>query len=128
MSHINKLMDKQQGDLVANLEKVKETDDWIMWTTTCQCMSHNLVVEIEYDKEFDIAMFNFYHDVGWSDREDNWFKGLWERIKASSKILFTGYLSLNESFMFRDKQHIEDFQKALSLSIEKINKNNQKSE
>lgn len=121
-------MDKQQGDLVANLEKVRETDDWIMWTTTCQCMSHNLVVEIEYDKEFDMAMFNFYHDVGWSETETNIFKSIWKRIKAASKILFTGYLSLNESFMFRDKQHIEDFQKALQLSINKMNELNQKSE
>ena len=54
----------------------------------------------------------------------NWFKRIWKRIKCSIKVLFTGYVELEESFIIQGEEQINDFIKALEEGRAHIMKGN----
>lgn len=56
---------------------------------------------------------------------DSWgsppfYERWWARIKASLRILFTGYIELNADFMIQDVDHLEAFIEALEEGKQKM--------
>lgn len=63
-----------------------------------------------------MIFLNFYKKVYWSanwQSNDNWFKNILFRIKGALKILFLGYLELQEDFILEGEEHINSFIEAL---------------
>jgi hypothetical protein len=95
---------------MSNLEKVAEYDDMVMYKTSCSCLDDDctLTLDIEYVKELDSTILSIYQKQNWYSKEEK-FKNIWARIKAGLKIIFTGWLETNSSFIFRDEEHVKDF-------------------
>jgi hypothetical protein len=97
--------------------KTDEFKDAIYYKADCDCGSDNHIatIEIEYDKDFGDISLNFYKQVCWSSHwgNYNWFERIWKQIKASIKILFTGWIELEESFLIRGGDQLDAFIEAL---------------
>lgn len=98
--------------------KIDEFKDSVFYKVACDCGEdeHTLAIEFEYDKEIPEMIFlNFYKKIAWSSYwgDSNIFKKGWNRIKAATRILFTGYIDLEESFIIRGEKHVDSFIEAL---------------
>lgn len=62
-----------------------------------------------------MIFLNMYKNVYWSSywKSDNFFRNIWIRIQASLKVLFTGYIKMEESFIFQGDEQIDAFLNAL---------------
>ena len=86
----------------------------ITYRIGCSCSEsdHDIVMWLEYDKKLkDVAMF-FYKQVEWCNYGDSFkdrMEGYWRRIKDAIKLIFTGYLECETSFIFEDSEHIDNF-------------------
>ena len=105
--------------------KLNEFEDAIYYRAACDCSSSecDLTLELELDKEFDIIFLNLYKDLYWAsywDDGDKWYKNLWLRIKGALRILFTGSIKVQETFVFKGKDHIQPFIDALQTGMEKL--------
>ena len=62
----------------------------------------------------DISL-TFYKRISWADYygKDNFLSRWIKRIQCSLKMLFTGYIELEEEFLIEDEEHIDSFIKAL---------------
>lgn len=127
---------------MAEIEKIRDCGNARVWyRTTCECMSddHPLTVELEYDKDFpELTMFfkcvtaDYKANQIKIEREDfdtwketyygflNNIYRIWWRIKAAWHILFKGYIELEEAFIFRGKNHIQELGEALLKGVEKV--------
>ena len=122
------------------MRKVMIIGEWdksrsIMFRAECDCghQDHDMTIDIEIDKN-DIVSINFYKKMAvnayyWYDPNDLFFdriigkvKSVWKRIKVCTEILFTGFTKMESEFTFLEKEHIEDFIKALEYGKEKIGK------
>ena len=94
-------------------------DDAIFYRVGCDCgePSCDLTLVLEKDKELpEFILLNFYENMEWCSYwvDDNkWYKNFWSRIKAACKILFTGYISVENTLVLRGEKHIDSFIKAL---------------
>jgi len=115
----------------------------------CSCgePSHDIYIEVEYDKDFNQLSLMFYKDVYFFDREQRdtilsfWHclkrqgigyifdqyisipvSNFWYRLKKAIRLVFTGYLEMNESFLYDDEEHINDFLFAIKEGIEYVTK------
>jgi hypothetical protein len=100
-----------------NVMKTNEFEDSIYYRAACDCGSNEHDVTIEFERDNDIPsmiFLNFYKKIAWSSHWGNlnWFSQIWKRIKCSLKILFTGYVELEETFILSEN-NIEYFIKAL---------------
>lgn len=99
--------------------KTNEFKDAIFYRVACDCGSdeHDLHLEFEKDPEIPEMIFlNFYKQLAWSSYwrdDDKWYKNIWCRIKGATKMLFKGYITVEESFILRGKEHIDSFIEAL---------------
>jgi len=116
------------------LEKISEDKDWVRYRTSCACghdddslcidiEKRTIDVEVEKAIEGDytdmILYFNVYCPIGyWYD--DSFIKKIWRRLKECTKILFTGYTMHQNTFIFRSKEHINDFIEAIQVGVKKI--------
>ena len=102
-----------------NVMKTNEFDDSIYYRAACSCGSneHDVTIEFEWDEEFPSMLFlNFYKNIAWCSHwgtNQNWFQRVWKRIKGSARMLFTGYIELEESFILQDEVNIDSFIEAL---------------
>ena len=110
--------------------RIMETDNFednIFYRASCMCGSRkcDLILELEYDEDMHDILLNMYKDVYWSDYgfNDNIFKKLWSRIKASFRVLFTGYIKMEEEFIFENERQINEFTSTLNDGIKMINEN-----
>jgi len=106
--------------------KTHEFEDAIFYRASCDCGSPDcdLTLELEKDKELQMIFLNMYKNLSWSSYwgdGDIWYKNLWLRIKCALKVLFTGYIQVEESFIFKDIKQIEHFTNAINEGIEKLN-------
>ena len=97
--------------------KTNEFVDSIYYRAACDCGSdeHDVTIELERDEDIPSMIFlNFYKNIAWSSHwgELNWFSQIWKRIKCSLKMLFTGYVVLEESFILSE-DNIKPFIEAL---------------
>ena len=99
--------------------KTGEFDDAIYYRLPCSSGSknHDVTLEFEYDKDISEMIFlNMYANLEWSSYwgDTNFFQRIWRRIKTAVKILFTGYIQFEESFIIRGEDHIDAFIEALN--------------
>jgi hypothetical protein len=98
-----------------NVMEILSSDDSIMYRMSCDCMSPecDLIIELEKDKDGFIFL-NLYKNLEWASyyNADVWYKRLWLRITCAFRLLFTGYIRVEETFVMREPQ-IDGFMKAL---------------
>lgn len=104
--------------------KVMKTDVWqnaILYRIAC-CgdQDHDMTLEIEWDSDIRQVCLNFYKKLRWSAYwgTDNWFKSQWVKLKAIYRIVFFGYIEVEESLLIDEPEHIENFIKALEYGKE----------
>ena len=99
--------------------KTNEFKDSIFYRVACDCGSdeHDIHMEFENDPEIPGFIFlNFYKKLVWSSYwgdNDKWYKNFWLRIKGATKMIFKGYVEVEESFILRGEEHIDSFIEAL---------------
>ena len=88
--------------------KTFEFEDSVTYRAACSCGSHehDVSIDIEIDKEFKIVSLCFYKKLVWSSHwgDANLFKRCWLKLKAVCKIIFTGYVELEEEFLMNDPE------------------------
>jgi len=108
-----------------NVMKLNNFDDSIYYKADCSCgdSDHEILIEFEKDKECpDMIFLNFYKNIAWCSHwgSDNIFYNFWKRVKCAIKVLFTGYVELEESFIIQGEDSINDIIKALEEGKEYI--------
>ena len=98
--------------------KLNEFDDSIYYRVACDCGSSedDVTIEFEFDKSCPEFIFlNFHKNVMWNSNwgKSNWIQRAWRRITCSLKMLFTGNIELEESFILKDESNIDGFIEAL---------------
>ena len=99
--------------------KTEEFDESVYYRLPCSCGSkdHDVTLEFECDKKIPGMIFlNMYKDLGWSSYwgyNDNFFTRFLSRIKTAFRILFIGYIEVEESFILKGEDHIDAFIEAL---------------
>lgn len=107
--------------------KIDEFKNSVIYRASCSCSDPDcdLTLELEIDEELeDMMILNLYKKLRWSSywHNDKWYINLFNRIKVSLKLLFTGYIEVEESFIFQGKSQIDSFIKALDEGKEKLSK------
>jgi hypothetical protein len=115
----------------------EESDDYfsVNYRTSCQCTSEDhsvdfgICVDVGKDSEdYGQVWLDINVDTHiWSDVWDTpaWSRfprSMWERIKACKKLLFTGVLETNTSFLFRGNAQIDEFVNTIKDAQNKANK------
>lgn len=110
--------------IAKNVMKLDEWDSDVWYEIGCACGGEdcNAQIEFEIDNDFSVIDINFYKKVMWADYWgcDRFYERWWARIKASFKILFTGYIELEGNFMIKDIDHLESFIEALEEGKQKM--------
>jgi hypothetical protein len=105
----------------SNVEILDDKEDFVFFKSTCRCVSsrHSVTVCVErIGNENAVSMF---FECGWRDScSDGFFSRIWNRIRTACRILFKGEFYIDEEFMFRSGEHLEDFQKALAEALEQV--------
>jgi len=109
-----------------NVMKTNEFDDAVYYRAACACGAdeHDVTIELEKDNRTSMIYLNFFKKIAWCSHWDpnlNWLQKLWKRVSASFKMLFTGYVELEETFILNEES-IEPFIKALIEGEEYIKK------
>lgn len=122
-------------------------DDAVFYTANCGCANPEcqIVLLLENDPDIGYIILEMYHDLkycswwkidtsrsfewvknpDWRDRLQDWsykFQDYYYRLKGALRLLFTGRIKLEESFLFRDEEQIEAFITALREGQEYIKK------
>lgn len=105
--------------------KTNEFDRSVYYKADCSCGSdeHCITIEFEHDEEIPSMIFlNFYKDIAWCCHwgSPNFFKRCWLKTKAVFRIIFTGYIELNESFILQGEKQIEDLIYAMQEGLERV--------
>ena len=105
--------------------KTAEYDDSVYYRLPCSCGSddHDITLEFEHDKKFPGMLFlNMYKDLAWSSYwgDRNIFERIWKKLKVAFRILFVGYIEVEESFIFQGEDQIDSFIEALTEGKESM--------
>lgn len=77
------------------LMKVKQWDDGdVLYRVACDCGDPNHDAHLWFeaiDKDHTDISMSLSIEVGFYPKHDSWFESMRRRIKAASKIIFTGY-------------------------------------
>ena len=85
---------------------------WYIIQCDCGDSRHSLQMEMEVDKD-GILWLHFYADTEYAYYGDNIIKRIWHRIKGALRLIFIGYIELQEEMVILDKEHIDNFIDAL---------------
>ena len=104
-----------------NVLTMSEEVNYTIQMIRCDCGHEqcDIVMEFDYDNEFDMVSLCFYTKLNWYDKHDysSWFGDLYvkwrSRISAMWSIMIKGELRCCHSFYFKGEQHIDDLIKAL---------------
>lgn len=106
--------------------QVFETPDLVHYKLNCNCGSddHISTIEIEVDKEFHDMNLNFYKKMVWTSHWGDipWYQRIWKRLTCSIKVLFTGWVELEESVLIYGEDNINSFIEALEEGKQIIKK------
>ncbi len=104
--------------------KVSETDISVTYRVMCdsEMKEHDTTIDFEYDKKLNMIFINFYKDLSWSSHygDKNFFSRIYRRIKCSLRMLFKGYIEVEESLIVRDIEHINNFIELLQEGRDEI--------
>ena len=108
--------------VIKTVEKTGDFPSSTFYKTTCSCGDHDLTLEVEYDEKINLISLNIYVDteIGEFYKWDNWYQMTWFRIKTIFKIIFGHELKFEAWFLFKGKEHIEDFITALREGMGKL--------
>lgn len=107
----------------SNIEIEQDHESYVIFRTTCDCGVENHSIKVIVDEEMGIPIASLFYECGWRDAWNaKWWEIIWGRIKAACSILFRGHLHLDEDFIFRSGEHLEDFTKALEQASEQVRK------
>ena len=109
-----------------NVMKTMEFDNEVFYRVSCGCgdNEHGTTIHFEIEEDVPHTVFlNFYKKVAWCSNwgDLNLFEQIWQRIKTSAIMLFTGYIDLEESFII-DMDNIDGFIEALKEGKEHMKK------
>ena len=98
-----------------------ETNDYFSVKTECSCFAHDLIIVIDKD-DFNEPEMIFYDTVYIGEDLDtgHWWRTLWRRIKCAFKCLFSDGFEVEHGFIFKNREHVKQFQIYLNQRIEKI--------
>jgi hypothetical protein len=87
---------------------------WLRYRSSCDCTDPecDLTIDFEYNKNISGMLFmNFYKRLHWSSYygDANILIRFWRRIKCATRVLFKGYIEVEETHVFQGIQHIEKF-------------------
>lgn len=111
--------------------KTGEYDKALFYKVECDCGSkdHQLGIEIDSDK-WPILSLTFYADlestIYWG--KTNWFIRQWRKIKIITKIIFTGYITMEQEFLLIDDKHIDSYINALKEGKEILKRNRERND
>ena len=113
--------------------KTNEFEDSIYYKIACSCGSgkHDVTIEFEIDKKIPNMVFlNFYKDVAWCAHwgSPSFLETVWLKTKAVFRIIFTGYIELNESFVLEGDKHIKEVIEVLEEGYDYIKAEKAKNE
>lgn len=125
------------------IAKLCEYDDYVLFKSTCSCLSndHDLMisVEMEEDNGHDSLVLGFSANVSFIDngpafqesiieKIDRNIRNIFYKIRKSLKLLFTGYLEMDTYFLIDKSEDIEDFLEAINYGLKKFKKDNKNKE
>lgn len=102
----------------------------IFYRVACDCMSNkcDLTVELEKDDQtIWLNMYKHFSPSAYYGRDWDHFdfiRVFWNKIKMCFKILFLGYIEIEETTVFQDEEHIQAFIQALEEGREYLKKEN----
>ena len=117
-----------------NIMECNNMGDLIFYKAQCSCMDdhdiHTLV--LEHDKDINDIVMTLqakvnYHE-GWCHKVGIFTNLLWKlqtynrRIKNVVKLLFTGYIEEEATFIFNSEEQLKDYLSALQDGLSKIQK------
>jgi len=116
------------------LDKFGDHSIWYRIACDCGSKECDTYMEFEFDKKVNMLFLNFHKDVivcePYDDKENiiDKLERYWIRFCKSMKLLFTGYLKMEESFILQNKDHINNFIDALQEGRDYILDGNRKQE
>ncbi len=104
---------------MSEIEKIAEFDDGEkVWRTTCKCMGDDhLTFTVATDDEYPEVYLEFYSDCYTRYEASSWsgsskwtkpFRTFWNRICGAFTLVFKGYVKINEAFIFRGEEQIDE--------------------
>ena len=96
--------------------------DAVVYKAECACGSDEDALILELEVDGGLMYLTMYKDLAccsyWDC--DNWFAEKWKRIKIATRMLFTGYIEVQECFIFDSEEHIDGFIQALTEGKERL--------
>jgi len=105
--------------------KTHDFQNGSFYRASCDCGSPDcdLTLEFERDSKLSEMIFlNMYKDLYWSSSwgDPYWHQRMWKRLTAAFRILFIGYVKVEESFVFSGKDHIMGFMTAMDEGLRMV--------
>lgn len=97
------------------IEKTYEDDNSIMIKSTCSCGAENITIDVSHNEDLNVVDMTFYYECWLTDKDR--FKN---RVKLAWEILTKGYAKYQAEFIFRNENHIQEFNDAILMSIQKM--------
>lgn len=114
------------------MKKIMELDEYedaIFYRASCSCgdQRQDTSLYLELDRETDMIYLHLFSEVYYSSYwTDNWFIDKWYRIKDALRLIFTGKIKIENTFLFEGEEQIKDFINMLQIGIEKLKTQNEK--
>jgi len=94
------------------IAKTFDSEGLVSYATFCSCGSHDLAMQLNYDKKDGIKDLTFYTtEVTWEDNyrnEYSLFDRIKIRIKTAWNVLIKGYIEQEAVFVFHGDEQIKD--------------------
>ena len=91
--------------------KMSEGKDYLRYIFPCDCQDPecSLVLDFELNEKDKDVFITFYSNLNWSSywQAETWYERFWVRIKTAIKLLFTGYIEVQDSLIITNKEHIK---------------------
>ena len=110
---------------------VHENEDYKIYRAACDCISHecDMTIELEICPPTNFLILSLDKKLKWSSQWSydyerpiySWFVDKWKRITVALKILFTGYIEVEDSFLMKDNDHIDAFIDAIRNGQQLLN-------
>jgi len=95
--------------------KTGQYDQAVFYQVSCDCGSNDHQLGLEMDVDKGILTLHLYGDfnttVYWGT--PNWFTRQWRKIKIITRLIFIGYIKMDQEFLIIDDKHVDSFINAL---------------
>ena len=108
--------------LLGKWERSKSRGSSVMYRAACDCTDKDcdITIDLEYDKDLRIIELTFYKDIHFYDRiqdPDTFIdkiRNIWYRLKKAIRLILTGNLAMDSSFIFQGEDQVNSFIDALT--------------